>query len=64
MTLAKVLTPGTKVRNPDDPSDPMTGVVIATPSDRQQSEPDDFIWVEWANGLVCMEYHEDVAEIV
>lgn len=50
------LGPGTEVLNQGEPS--MCGTVIPTPEDC--SDPDDTIWVEWGNGLICQEYHSDV----
>ena len=49
---------GTKVRN-QSPDHPLTGVVVPTPDG--QAEPDGWIWVRWANGLICQEYPTDVS---
>jgi hypothetical protein len=55
--VERVLLIGSTILN-QDPTHPMSGVIIATP--RGQAEPDGWIWVRWANGLVCQEYPADV----
>jgi hypothetical protein len=54
--FAKLL-PGTVVLN-QDPANPMSGVVIPTPEG--EHDYDEFVWVDWANGLICQEQATDV----